>query len=132
MKTTTLACALLLTTAASAQITPLGGGTSPLFVSGTPTIGSTLQISPLIAPLPAVVLGLTRADVPMTSIGANCSSVLVPDLDLITLVTYQVSIPNDPMLVDFTFYAQGVLFGAGLCQLDFYFGLSNAVEIKIQ
>jgi len=132
MKTHLFAATLLLASAATAQITQLGGGSSPLFFSGQPTLGSTLQISPLIAPLPAIIVGTGRQDLAVNSIGAGCNHVLVPTLDVLTPITYSLAIPNDANLVGFTFYAQGVLFGAGTCQLDFFFGLSNAVQIQIQ
>ncbi|MCA8951179.1 MAG: hypothetical protein KDE27_16855 [Planctomycetes bacterium] len=124
---------LLCVASASAQITPLGGGVSPLFVSGSPTRGSTLQISPLPSTYPAVFLGITRGNLSMTAVGAGCGDVLIPQADIFSPVTLALAIPNDPNLVGFPIYAQGVLGGVPPCFLaGVYFQLTQAIEIRIQ
>jgi hypothetical protein len=132
MKFSLLVGALACAGSLSAQITPLGGGSSPLFVNGTPQPGGTLQISPLPAPAPLVLLGTSRVDIPLASMGAGCNDTLVPALDLVSPTTFSLSIPNDPGVIGFTFYAQGALAGVAPCHLGFYFTLSEAVEITIQ
>ena len=128
---TTLLAGLLCCGAATAQITPLGGGNAPLFVSGTAQIGTTLQISPFLAPAPIVLLGLTRLDIPLTAFGAGCQDVLVPSLDVTSPVTYVFDVPADPGLIGASFYAQGLLAGVAPCFAGFPFTLTEAVQITI-
>lgn len=115
-----------------AQVTSLGGGSAPLFVGGTPQLGQTLQLSPLPAPYPAVLVGLTRVDTPLLSFGAGCPDTLVPSPDLISPVTFSLAIPTTPSVIGFTLYAQGLLGGMGLCNVGFPVQLTSAVRITIQ
>lgn len=123
---------LALTGTATAQITLLGGGVAPLFVSGLPSPGQTLQISPLPAPFPVVLVGINRVDIPLAPYGPGCPDTLIPSLDILSAVTCSVPIPNNPAVVGFTFYAQGMLGGMGLCNIGFYVQLTQAVRITIQ
>lgn len=128
-----LVLGLALAAPARAQVTRLGGGSAPLFVLGTPTLGSTLVISPLPAPLPLVVLGLTRVDLPLASLGAVCGDVLIPSLDYSNYISYSLPIPNDPAFLGVRVYAQGALVGVAPCQVfGLYVAMTEAVEIRVQ
>ncbi|MGE3175403.1 MAG: hypothetical protein AB7O97_22450 [Planctomycetota bacterium] len=128
-----VAAALALAAPASAQVTRLGGGTAPLFVSGSPTLGGTLSISPLFAPLPLVILGLSRVDLPLASLGASCPDVLIPNLDFSNYLNYTLPIPNDPVFVGATVYAQGAMVGVAPCRVfGVYVAMTEAVEIRVQ
>ncbi|MCB9878188.1 MAG: hypothetical protein H6835_11370 [Planctomycetes bacterium] len=130
----TLVGALLCAGTVTAQITPLGAGTAPLFVSGSPQPGHSLDISPFLAPWPFVIAGTTRVDVQLSSMWQLCQETLVPALDIVMPVTMHLDIPNSPSVVGFTFYAQGLMVGVGTCFVDSYFyaQLTEAVQITIQ
>lgn len=117
---------------ATAQVTTLGGGTAPLFVSGDGALGSTVQISPLPAPFPVVILGLSRVDVPLQPLGAGCPDIQIPNVDATGAIAYTIVLPNNPALLGGTIYAQGVLLGIAPCFLfGTYFRLTEAVQITI-
>ncbi|MEZ6036495.1 MAG: hypothetical protein R3F29_03370 [Planctomycetota bacterium] len=129
-----LACAALFAGAASAQITPLGAGTAPLFVTGSPQPGHSLDISPFVAPFPFVIIGVSRVDIELSTLWTFCQETLVPALDIVVPVSMHIDIPNTPSVVGYTFYAQGLMGGVGTCFVEpfFYAQLTEAVQITIQ